>query len=426
MLPFNLLVVIILVNDRSVMGRRMTKNEIIDAAYKVWGRNFYKKTSLSQLACELKVSKPALYRHFLSKEALTEAMIERFLDDFAESIRDDFQRALQIDDADAGITVIVGSISNFFAKNTYSLIFSLMNIYERKLDGHTIVQKLNSRGVDFTVIQIVIKKKYNDSNDNYVISTLVRLIFATLTFLMSNYSIGKNALKTPLPDSDIEEITSIICNTVKNGLGYSCEKGTIDFDKLEQQIESNVPVFEAEPFFKAVAEAVAEAGPWGVTMEMVAKKLGLSKSSLYGHFKNKKDMLRRLFVTEFKKIIEYTKYGIDQSKEPTEQLFLGILSIAVYLRSRPEILIAMDWIRTRKLDLGKPDKNLEVFRLFEDIDINHLQIVTEKKEQTTSHWVLFLLLNILTHPDGSAANVQNNSIRLLYKYVVLGLGGFNK
>ena len=405
----------------------MTKNEIIDAALKVWGRNFYKKTSLSQLACELKVSKPALYRHFESKNDLNEAMIERFLDDFAESIRDDFQKSLQIDDADEGITVIVGSISSFFAKNIYSLIFSLMNIYERNLDGQTIVQKLNSRGVDFTIIQTIIKKKYNnDTNDSYVISTLVRLIFATLTFLMSNYHKYKNALKIPLSDTDIEEITLIICNTVKNGLGYPGDKGTIDFDKLEQQIESNVPVFQAEPFFKAVAEAVAEAGPWGVTMEMVAKKLGLSKSSLYGHFKNKKDMLRRLFVTEFKKIIEYTKQGIKQSKEPTEQLFLGILSIAVYLRSRPEILIAMDWIRTRKLDLGKPDKNLEIFRLFEDIGIKHLQIVTEKKEQITSHWVLFLLLNILTHPDGSAAKVQNNSIRLLYKYVVLGLGGFNK
>jgi AcrR family transcriptional regulator len=405
----------------------MTKTEIIDAAFKVWGRNFYRKTSLSQLAGELKVSKPALYRHFLNKENLTAAMIERFLDDFAESIRDDFQKSLQTDDADAGITIIVGSISGFFARNAYSLIFSLMNIYERNLDGHTIVQKLNSRGVDLTALQTVIKKKYNnETNESYVISTLVRLIFATLTFLMSNYSIDRNALKAPLSDSDTEEITSIICNTVKNGLGYPYEKGTINFDKLEQQIESNVPVFQAEPFFKAVAEAVAEAGPWGVTMEMVAKKLGLSKSSLYGHFKNKKDMLRRLFVSEFKKIIEYTKYGINQSKEPTEQLFLGILSIAVYLRSRPEILIAMDWIRTRKLDLGKPDKNLEVFRLFEDVDIKHLQIVTEKKEQTTSHWVLFLLLNILTHPDGSAANVQNNSIRLLYKYVILGLGGFNK
>jgi len=405
----------------------MTKNEIIDAAFRVWGRNFYMKTSLSQLAGELKVSKPALYRHFISKEALTEAMIERFLDVFAESIRDDFQKSLQIEDADAGITIILGSISCFFAKNAYSLIFSLMNIYERNLDGHTIVQKLNSRGVDFTAIQTVIKKKYNeDAYGSYTVSTLVRLIFATLTFLMSNFHKDKNTLKTPLSDSDIEEITSNICNTVKNGLGYPCEKGTIDFDKLEQQIEANVPVFKAEPFFKAIAEAVAEAGPWGVTMEMAAKKLGLSKSSLYCHFKNKKDMLRRLFVTEFKKIIEYTKQGIDQSRNPTEQLFLGILSISVYLRSRPEILIAMDWIRTRKLDLGKPDKNLEIFRLFEDVDIKHLQTALKNKEQTTSHWILFLLLNILTHPDGSAANVQNNSIRLLYKYVILGLGGFNK
>lgn len=195
---------------------------------------------------------------------------------------------------------------------------------------------------------------------------------------------------------------------------------------------------ESEPLFKAVAEAVAEAGPWDTSMEMVAKRMGLSKSSLYGHFKNKKDMLSRLFMGEFKRIMDFARQGINMSQDTALQLYLGIYSIAVYLRSRPEILVAIGWIRTRKLDPGKPDKDPEIFRLFEDIKIETLLDAEEDEKQRVSHCILFLLINVLTHPnlekdgwddtpfDGnfSKENILNNNIRMLYRFITLGLGGF--
>jgi len=406
----------------------MTKTEIVDAAFKVWGRNLYRKTSLSQLASELKVSKPALYRHFINKQALTAAMTERFLDDFSSSIKADFESAMTQEDADTGISSIIGSISGFFARNVYALIFSLINIYERNLDKHTISQQLKSRGTDLAALQHIVNKKYTGD------PSIVRLIFATLTFLMSNYHKTNNTknMENPISDQEIQKIKTTIYNTIKHGLGYPAQRTALDFDKLEQQINQTTPNFEPEPFFKAVAEAVAEAGPWDVSMDMVAKKLGLSKSSLYGHCKNKQDMLRRLFVTEFKRIIDFARKGISLSDDSAEQLYLGLFSIAVYLRSRPEILVAMDWIRTRKLDLGKPEKQHEIFRLFEDVNIEPLQNATEEEKQRTSHWILFLLINILTHPiidDGISKpelQMQNKNIRILYKFITLGLGGFKQ
>jgi len=402
----------------------MTKIEIINAAFRVWGRNFYRKTSLSQLASELKVSKPALYRHFANKQALNDAMTEKFLDDFASSIRGDFENALLEKDADRGISIVLGTISNFFARNAYALIFSLIKIYDRNLDTHTIVKHLKSRSIDMAVLQIVIEKKYSGGEK------LIRLVFATLTFLMSHFHKTKKSMCKHPSDEEIKSITSAIDRTVKKGIGFSENETAINFENLEKQIDESGKTInpQIEPFFKAVAQAVAEAGPWDVSMDMVAKKLGLSKSSLYGHFKNKKEMLRLLFVTEFKRIIEFARNGISLSSKTAEQLYLGIFSIAVYLRSRPEILIAMDWIRTRKLDLGKPDKNFEIFRLFEDIDIKTEQNTTEEDKQRISHWILFLLINILTNPirteKKSRVEVKNNDIRLLYKFITLGLGGF--
>jgi AcrR family transcriptional regulator len=416
----------------------MNKSEIVDAAFRVWGRNFYRKTSLSQLAGELGVSKPALYRHFKNKQALSAAMTERFFDDFAAAIREDFKNALQAKDADDGLFTIIRSIAGFFARNVQALLFSLINIYDRNLDSSTIADNLESRGADMGIIQTIVEKKYSGE------PAMIRLIFATLTFLTAHFHKKNKSMENPPDNEEVQDITFLVCKTVKNGLGFSAGKATLDFDKLEAMIEGMPLNAEPEPFFKAIAEAVAEAGPWDVSMDMVAKKLGFSKSSLYVHFKNRKDMLRRLFASEFKRIIDFAKQGIKLSDDTTQQLYLGIYSITVYLRLRPEILIAMGWIRTRKLDLGKSEKHIEIFRLFEDIDIESMRNSDEQERQRISHWILFLLINILsrtvtntnkrfpwlcdelclTPENYSSKNEQNNDIRVLYKFITLGLGGF--
>jgi AcrR family transcriptional regulator len=405
----------------------MTRTDIVDAAFRVWGRDFYRRTSLSQLAKELGVSKPALYRHFENKHALNSAMIERFCDDFAACIRSDFEKALQTPDADEGIFTIIWSVSGFFARNVYAHIFSLINIYDRSLDGRIVSQRLKERGVDMGTIGKVIEKKYNAQYP------AMQLIFATVTFYMSYFHKVNKSFDTPPCAEKIQSVISTINKITKNGIGFSYdEAGAIDFKKLEKQVENMSLNAEPEPLFKAVAEAVAEAGPWDASMDMVAKRMGLSKSSLYGHFKNKKDMLRRLFITEFRRIIEFARQGIHLSANSAEQLYLGIYSIAVYLRLRPEVLVAIGWIRTRKLDLGKPDKNTDIFKLFEEVEYTAAQNISEEEKHIISHWILFLLVNILIHPyliDNNLQNVtnketQNNDIRVLYRLITLGLGGF--
>jgi AcrR family transcriptional regulator len=404
----------------------MTRKEIIEAAFKVWGRDFYKKTSLSKLAKALKVCKPALYRHFDSKEALNASMIEYFFDSFANSVKADFEKALNMQDADEGVFTIVRSISDYFARNEFALIFALINIYERNLSGKTLSERIKERGADMTTLHLVIQKKY-DAN-----LTLLQLIYATLIFLMGHFHRINETFDNPPSEKAIQDVISVIYEIINHGLGAEEEP---DYEKLEKQVEGITFKSESEPLFKAVAEAVAEAGPWETSMDMVAKRMGLSKSSLYWHFKNKEDMLRRLFVSEFQRIIEFAKQGIKLSENTAQQLYLGIYAISVYLRSRPEVLVAMGWIRTRRLDLGKPEKDFEIFRLFEDIDITPSPDASNEEKQKISHWILFLLINILTRPylnrdelpfEIPSENVQNKDIRMLYKFITSGLGGFKK
>jgi AcrR family transcriptional regulator len=415
----------------------VTRTKIIEMAFRVWGRNFYQKTSLSQLASKLGVSKPALYRHFNNKKDLTDSMTEYYFDDLAASIKGDLEKALHTENTDEGIFIIIQSITGYFAKNVYALIFSLINIYDRNLDGHSISEQIKNRGADLKTLHLVIDKKYNSN------PVILQLILASLTFYMSYFHKKNDSLKKNPSEEKIQNVITEIYKIIEYGLGFTFDTCELDFESLEKQVEGTMQETEAEPLFKAVAEAVAEAGPWDASMDMVARRMGLSKSSLYGHFKNRKDMLRRLFISEFKRIIEFARMGISLSANSAEQLYLGIYSIALYLRSRPEVLIAIGWIRTRKLDLGKPESQMEIFRLFEDVEISVLHNASDEDKQAASHWILFLLINTLTRGSGidfmddgnlsgntadeiSSGSGNNTGLRVLYKFITLGLGGFLK
>jgi AcrR family transcriptional regulator len=354
-----------IVTDRSLT---MTQTEIIQAAFRVWGRDFYQNTSLSGLAKELGVSKPALYRHFRNKQALADAMSARFYDDFAAFIRADYERAARSANVSDAVFILIGRVAEYYARNVYALIFSLINVYDRKQTVHSAWDCLKARGVDMGVFDHILKKEYAGD------PLLMQMVFSTLSFHMAYFHKTSNSFINTPSEAAVRNIIAVISEIIARGFGYTIDRiDAPDYAALEIRLAGTVDHVEDNPLIKAVAGAVAEAGPWRASMDMVARRSGLSKSGLYGHFKNRQDMLRRLFMTEFARIIAFAKAGIRQSAVPEEQLYLGIFSIVVYLRSRPEILTALDWIRTRKLDLGAPETEPDTFRLFEDIDDGRLK-----------------------------------------------------
>jgi AcrR family transcriptional regulator len=200
---------------------------------------------------------------------------------------------------------------------------------------------------------------------------------------------------------------------------------------------------ETNTLLRAAAEAVGEAGPWNTTMEMVARRSWLSKSGLYAHFKNKQDMLAQLFITEFMNIVNFAKVQMAASNVLEDQLYLAIVSIVDYLRSRPEIFLALDWIKTGRFDLGI--KFPLVLKLtIKDINIKAIQNIDLQYLVRVAEWVLFMIVNTLAlWPSDKAgellcleksqsatwakkaAEVPNECFRLLFRYIALGLEGLN-
>lgn len=69
----------------------MTKNlqtsqHIVDASFKLMAEHGIEKMSLSMIAKEVGISKPAIYYHFPSKEALVDFYLKRFFLDIISSI----------------------------------------------------------------------------------------------------------------------------------------------------------------------------------------------------------------------------------------------------------------------------------------------------------------------------------------------------
>ncbi|MDR3343174.1 MAG: TetR/AcrR family transcriptional regulator [Treponema sp.] len=397
----------------------MTKQDIIKTAFRVWGRELYQSTSLTKLAQELGVSKPALYRHFENKQALVDAMYETFFDEYAAFIKPQYEQALASGEVTESLFIMVRTISDYYARNMDAFIFSLIQVYGHREKGNA-VERLIPRGVDMRRLL-----RFEEAIKTY--PSMIQLIIATLIFLMAHFHKHEHAMDEDLSEERIRYIIALIEARVAAGLGFNKDMvKTIDYEGLENRIAGSLKELADDGLLRAVACVVAEAGPWNASMDMVARRSGLSKSGLYAHFKSKQDMLAQLFLSEFDRIVAFAEANKKNSPVPEEQLYLVIISIADYLRSRPDILVALDWIRTRRLDLGLAVP-LRIYRVISDISCMEGSTgdAPDMALERIPQWIMFLIVNTLIHrPAGMAfSELPNPSIRILFKFIVLGIKG---
>ncbi|MDR1024415.1 MAG: TetR/AcrR family transcriptional regulator [Treponema sp.] len=430
----------------------MTKQDIIQAAFRAWGRSYYKLTSLSDVARELGVSKPALYRHFCSKQALLDAMYDSFLNDYTVRLKDDYKLAMEVTDRREALFIVVRAIIGYFARNVNGFIFALIYVYGAERRGNT-GELLLGRGVDMGIF------------DRFLKGTPPQAVMSTFAFSMAYFHRlgrpGGTAAGDEEPSKqEIDREISLVYCIISHGIGFQKEEiEVLDYEALERQVLQTSVRIEENELLHAVAKAVAGAGIGDVSMKMVARVSGLSKSGLYAHFKNKQDMLVQLFVTEFDRIIDFAENSMKGSAVTAERLYLMIFAICDYLRSRPDILIALDWLRTRRLtplattDLSadKPeDKRVpfRLYRIFRDIQPSPelREYLQDTREDWIPAWILFMLVNSTVQggwgggafsewpmapkgPKGRLfrrdfSRIPNESFRILYRFIVRGIQEF--
>jgi AcrR family transcriptional regulator len=391
----------------------MTKEDIVNAAFRVWGRNLYKDTSLAKVAACLKVTKPALYRHFADKQALSDAMYGQFFDHYAAFLKPVLAEARKLGGGE-GLLAMIHSIVDYYVRNKDYYIFSLIQVAEKADPRYNMVEQLNRRGVFLAEALNLVPAAAGYPSLVYLASATA--IFYTALFHKKNGRSGKPG------EAKINAFIVDIEKRIRLGLDLDREAvEALDYGKLEalNQVESAGD----DGLLKGVATAVAEVGPWNASMEMVAQHSGLSKSGLYAHFKSKQDMLSRLFMTEAEQIARNIRRYTSRSPVMEERIYLAMLSIADYLRAKPEILIVLDWIRIQRMDLDITVPP-EIYEFFGELGLKKTRL--DPSVETVSHWIHFLVVKtMIRKPVGmEIADISNKTFRILYRFITLGIGGF--
>jgi AcrR family transcriptional regulator len=223
------------------------------------------------------------------------------------------------------------------------------------------------------------------------------------------------------------------------GLGFLKERvERIDYRKLEDSmsldIEFNSEVDEIHlKLLKAVGEVLAETNPFDASVEMFAKKSGLSKSSLYTHFENREEMIVSMFANEFRRIVTIATHNKAKSAVPEEQVYLVIVAIAQYLRKHTMILRAIDKTRTRtRRDFPQTDykSGARALNITDEIFAG-IRVPTAQGEKVLgkreTDQILFMLVSTLMIRlgGGDDADIGNENVRTLFRFLALGLEGLS-
>ena len=107
------------------MGREKheaKKQEILDSAFRIWGKCGYRQTSLADLASAHDMTKQAIYRYFSSKSALEDAMEAKAMDIYSTASSAMMSDLRQTDPREF-VTAYVAMTTDFIRKYTPYLAF---------------------------------------------------------------------------------------------------------------------------------------------------------------------------------------------------------------------------------------------------------------------------------------------------------------
>ncbi len=167
--------------------------------------------------------------------------------------------------------------------------------------------------------------------------------------------------------TEINEYASKLSRFLKKGLGQDVSVLSAfrlaSLDKL--CMESLSDVAPVNKIFESVASIVGEKGIQGVTVESVAKGIGLAKSSIYSKFENKAQMIQSLIHKEFEEMFIIMSRNVKEARSNTERAYIMMETELLYFMKKPELYTVGQWLQFQNSgELVHDDSEHE--RIFKD------------------------------------------------------------
>ena len=262
--------------------RNLKKIAIMETALRVWSMNNFRNTSLSSLSSELNMTKQGLYRYFRNKEDLLTS-INDYINRIYREGNGELITILENTPSHERMALFIRLVSDFYSSHIMLVKFD--NYWIIKTGEFPIRESFEQMNTICRLLNVE-KRAY------YLIGMFCQFVFG--------WEEGKHFDTGRSP----AEKRFVILELINHGLGAA------DFHLPEK----NAGVRKREDFillkkrllkdnlFIAISSAIQEWGFNDITLEHIASKAGLSKSSLYNYFENKDEMLTETInklVTEY-------------------------------------------------------------------------------------------------------------------------------
>lgn len=339
------------------------KSRIVEAAFDVWAQTHYTSTSLSLIAGRLSLTKQALYRYFPNKAAIIEAMGNSLLADFSR-VGDAMEACAREIEASAKalsgqeilnqtLTTYVSAEMEFIRTNpNYYMFLTMYMPYAGEEVRSSLREIMNTQR---RLLRRCLEPAVNPGTPESEWEILV-FHLGLVTMLLSAFHFwGVDGTR----HKDIEHaFTAHIQNAIGiigHGL-FPEARRDLDFERLMNRFAiSREEMPPVDRLLTAVQEAVSENGVEMASLERIAEKVGISKSSLYFYFANKGEMFENMVRREqmhFNQLFKEKSHGIEGADE---KIYGYMITLATYLIRNTAMLRMFEWLRSQRIHVRFTD-----------------------------------------------------------------------
>ena len=326
------------------MNNTARQDDIVNAAFCAWGETHFTSTSLNLVARRLGITKQGLYRHFRNKKALQEGLTERFLAEYAR-VRDSVC-SLPVD-------APLEQILKTYAEGVYRMFADVPHYYLflvlRLLPGppetagrfYALGDEIGSRVLPYLASSL--------SREQISLSMLFMHVH-TVVWTAFDFWTPMGALRgESVSDRTLNRRVAHTVNLCLNG-HFPDARLSLDFTKVER-IAAVDPseMLEPDRIFAAVEQVVQETGFEAATMDLIARAIGMTKSSLYFYFKNKDAMFLEALNRERQHMRFLFSARAEHLPRFSEIFYCYIVTMVTYFLNNRSLMVFSDWLTAQSV-----------------------------------------------------------------------------
>ena len=256
--------------------RQNNRMKIINAAEKLFERNGYNQTSISQIMTEANLSAPLFYYYFADKEDIFLHIADYMSLDMYREMRKQIEKGRKLDDM---LFNFYQSLFNFISANLERFrVFREVEFVDKEVQ-ETFYTRLIS----------LLEKEIGDKLDE----TLSYVIFGAGYFVSLKFVVWDKR-------KDFDYLSKTVSDFIMNGISptiiYPTLPATIQhIEKDNEELVTKGERTQAK-IARAAKELFGKYGYWRTQVSDISKAAGVGTGTFYLYFNSKKELLRHIVV----------------------------------------------------------------------------------------------------------------------------------